>query len=424
MSEFLAPLDYRRAKETLRALDFYTAYSPEGAERVTALLRAYYPLVFARSEVKTFANGALVLEMAGANTNDPLIFVSHMDSLHGREPLWTNERPMTVPLQRAHVVALLEALDALLQSGYQPGGELFLALSMDGLGGGVGARDIAAYLGKRKITPCFVLDHGGYVTHAAFRRYLPNGAPLALIGITEKGRLEGRVSAKASISGAERGAARPLNVLLRSGSRLSMHPRRASLCRASVEMLTEIARRSPFWMRLALVKPGITFPLMHFLWRKRAILSQFFVSEVTVTGISTKGEPSRSPTEASLTFSLQTVPGKKLSWWENRLRRKACRGGAAMEITIANESSLPSKTSGAAWDALETAIEILFERAVIAPCLSPNVTDGRFYSGLKGRVYRFSPFLLGGEEALRGECTVDDAALQTAVQFFRQMLSV
>jgi carboxypeptidase PM20D1 len=424
MSEFLAPLDYRRAKETLRALDFYTAFSPEGAERVTALLRAYYPLVFARSEVKTFANSALMLEMAGANTNDPMIFVSHMDSLHGREPLWITEHPMTVPLQRAHVVALLEALDALLQSGYQPGGELFLALSMDGLGDGAGARDMAAFLEKRKITPCFVLDHGGYVTNAAFRRYLPGGAPLALIGTTEKGRLDGRVSAKSTPPGPERGAARPLNVLLRSGSRLSMRPRRVSLCRASAEMLTEISKRAPFWLRLALVKPGITFPIFHLLWRKRAILSQFFVSEVTVTGVSTQGEPSRSPTEASLTFSLQTVPGKKLNWWEGRLRRKACREGAGMEITVANESSPPSKTSGAAWDALETAIEILFERAVIAPCLSPNVTDGRFYSGLQGRVYRFSPFLLGGEEALRGECTVDDAALQTAVQFFRQMLSV
>ena len=61
---------------------------------------------------------------------------------------------------------------------------------------------------------------------------------------------------------------------------------------------------------------------------------------------------------------------------------------------------------------------------MIAPCLSPYVTDGRFYSGLKGRVYRFSPFQVNGREALRGECTVDDDALQTAVQFFRQMLSV
>ena len=189
-------------------------------------------------------------------------------------------------------------------------------------------------------------------------------------------------------------------------------------------MLVEISRHAPFFRRLLIANPRLTFPLLCAIWRKRAVLSQFFVSELTVTGISTQGEPSRSPTAAELTFSLQTVPGKKLLYWKSLLRRKVCHNGATMEITVENEHSSRSKTSGEAWVALETAIEILFERAVIAPCLSPNVTDGRFYSGLRGKVYRFSPFMLNSEEALRGECTVDDDALQTAVQFFRQMLSV
>ena len=61
---------------------------------------------------------------------------------------------------------------------------------------------------------------------------------------------------------------------------------------------------------------------------------------------------------------------------------------------------------------------------VIVPCLSPFVTDGRFYAPLGGNVYRFSPFLVTGDEALRGLCTVTDATLQTAVQFFRSMLSI
>ncbi|HNW87504.1 MAG TPA: M20/M25/M40 family metallo-hydrolase [Candidatus Limiplasma sp.] len=424
MSEFLAPLDYRRAKDTMRALDFYTAYTPDGAARVAALLKERYPMVFARTEPKTLANGALVLEMPGANITDPLVFVSHMDSLHCKEPPITSLAPFSAPLQRAHVIALLEALDALLQSGYQPGGELFIALSMDGLGTGAGAKSVVEYLQKRQISPCFVLDHGGYATHAAFRRYLPKGAPLALIGITEKGRLEGRLIATGTQAGDDRSAARPLNVLLKCGSRLGMRPRRASLCKASEQMLREIARHAPLFPSLLIARPRVTFPLLKAMWRKRAIMAQFFESELTVTGVSTQGEPSRSPTEAELTFSLQTVPGKKLPAWKNSLRRKVCRHGARMEITVENEHSSRSRTDGEAWVALETAIEILFERAVIAPCLSPNVTDGRFYSALNGKVYRFSPFLLSGEEALRGECTVDDCALQTAVQFFRQMLSV
>ena len=295
---------------------------------------------------------------------------------------------------------------------------------MDGLGAGEGAKAMADYLTRRKITPCFVLDHGGYVTRAAFRRYLPAGAPLALIGITEKGRLDGRVIAPSVPVGEDRGAARPLNVLLKSGSSLSLHPRRASLCRASEMMLSRIARHAPLPRRLLLQYPRLTFPLLKAMWRKRAILSQFFTSELTVTGVRTQGEPSRSPTAAELSFSLQSVPGRPLGWWEARLRRKAERNGATLAVTLKDEASALSRTTGEAWDALETAVEILFERAVIAPCLSPCVTDGRYYSTLQGKAYRFSPFLLSAENALRGECAVDDAALQTAVQFFRQMLSV
>ena len=74
--------------------------------------------------------------------------------------------------------------------------------------------------------------------------------------------------------------------------------------------------------------------------------------------------------------------------------------------------------------ALKTAIEIQFERSVVVPCLSPFATDARHYAGLCRRVYRFSPFLLTGSEALRGVCTVTDGSLQTAVQFFRSMLCV
>ena len=424
MSEFLAPLDYRRAKDTLRALSFYTAYTEAGAARVTALLRERYPAIFARAEVKTFAKGALVLEMAGANITDPLVFVSHLDALPCHEPPVLTTAPFAAPLQHAHIVALLESLDALLQSGYQPGCDLFLALSMDGLSGGEGARAISEYLGIRKIHPCFVLDHGGYITREAFRRYLPENAPLALIGVTEKGQLEGRVTAALNPRGEERGEKRPLNVLLKSGSRLGMRPRHASLCKTSELMLAGIARHAPFPLRLLIVKPRLTFPLLRAQWRKRAIMAQFFVSELTVTGISTQGEPSRSPTAAALTFAVQTVPGKPLQRWKKNLTRQACQNGASLSFGIANESSAQSRAYGEAWDALETAIEILFERAVIVPCLAPYVTDGRFYARLGGRVYRFSPYLLTGEEALRGECTVTEETLQTAVQFFRQMLSV
>ena len=193
---------------------------------------------------------------------------------------------LTVPLQRAHLIALLEALDALLSEGYRPGGDLILALSMDGLSGGAGAKSIAEYLLKRKISPCFVLDHGGYVTDAAFRRFLPEGAPLALIGITEKGQLEGQIDV-AEAPDDSMGSA--LNALLKNGDWLTRHARRASLCKASEQMLKTLADHAPTRWRLLLRHPRFFFPILRMRWHKREIMAQFFLSELTVTAIQHQG---------------------------------------------------------------------------------------------------------------------------------------
>ncbi|MBE0601455.1 MAG: M20/M25/M40 family metallo-hydrolase [Firmicutes bacterium] len=419
MSEFLVPLNSRRAQEMLRDLSFYTAYSKKSAERVRELLVSRYPRLFERMEVRSFDFGAFTLEMTGATTTDPLLFVSHLDSLSCKQAA-SGGQP--VPLQRAHLVALLEALDALLSEGYRPGGDLILALSMDGLSGGLGAKSIAEYLKRRKISPCFVLDHGGYVTHAAFRRFLPHGAPLALIGITEKGQPEGHIDATEAPEDTMGSAP---NMLFKSSAWLSRHDSRDELCLASEMMLKTLSQTAPARFRFLLRHPRFFFPVLRVRWHGRAIMAQFFKSRLTITAIHTRGEASRPPASASLGFSLSTVPGKrKLGWWQARLYKNTCRSGGKLTVTIENEHSPQSGVDHPAWDALETAIEILFDRVVIAPCLSPHVTDGRFYAPLKGNVYRFSPFLLTAQQALRGEFLADEPALQTAVQFFRQMLSV
>lgn len=437
MSQFLAPLNYGRAFDVLRKLDAYTAYTPQGARDVHSMLRESYPLVFQKTEQNVFVNHALLLEMPGAAITDPLVFVSHLDGASGPaspgeppsqpEPGEPSLQPRMASLQRAHVIMLLEALEALLSEGYRPGGDLMLCLSMDGLCGGEGAKSIATHLKARKINPCFVLDFGGYVTHSAFCTYLPKNAPLALIGISEKGLLQGQVTADSSLMKAK--SENPLPLLLRAGARLSRGQRAPSLCKSSEAMLQALAKHAPLLQRLLVSRPRLTFPLLTLLWRRRAIMNQFFVSQRTLIGISTSGSThtasgERVPASASLSFRQTTMPGRKLKHWKAVLRRRMANENLRMNMEVELEHSARSGTGGEAWDALETAVEILFDRVVIAPCLSPYVTDGRFYTGLRNNVYRFSPFLLNSQEALSGECALTEGALQTAVQFFRQMLSV
>ncbi|MDY2655811.1 MAG: hypothetical protein SOV75_02250 [Candidatus Limiplasma sp.] len=427
MSEFLAPLNYGRARDVLRRLSAYSSYTPQGAAEVLDVLRENYPLVFKKLESKQFDNGAVLMEMPGANSTAPLVFVSHLDApqANGIVESSPHEMPMNVPLSRAHVVALLEALEGLLNDGYQPGGDLLLALSMDGLSGGAGARSIAAHLKARSLSPCFVLDHGGYATMEAFRTYLPKNAPLALIGICEKGEIQGEMTADREVNsrpGRER--ARPVDELLRAGARFTRRPRRARLCTASEIMLSELGKKAPLLQRWLVRRPRLTFPLMRILWRNRSVFHQFFVSERTVCALNAQGTLQTPAQQAALTFRQTLIPGVRAAEARHRIRCLTGNDDLHLTFSMCEDASVPSDPSGEAWEALETAIEIQFERAVMVPCLSPFVTDGRFYAQPGGRVYRFSPFMLTGEEALSGTCTVTDGTLQTAVQFFRSMLCV
>ena len=425
MSEFLAPINYDRAREVLRQLRPYTHYTPQGAEQALSVLSNCYPSIFSRLEMKTFTNHAILLEMGGGS-GAPLVFASHLDApVCADEVGCPHELPMAVALSRAHLVTLLEALEALLNEGYHPGGDLMLALSMDGLSGGAGAASLAAHLKARSITPCFVLDYGGYATMDAFRTYLPKGAPLALVGIAEKGELHGVLTADEKVA-ARRGREqlRPVDELLRAGRRLVRRPWHAALCNASEQMLIALGHRAPLLQRWLVRKPRLTFPLMKLLWRKRAIMRQFFFSERTVYGLSAEGTQQDPPRSAQLLFTQTLIPGQKNADYRHHLRALVGNDDLQLDFPVDNECGVRSEAGGEAWDALSTSIEIQFDRVVIVPCLSPFPTDARFYTQLGGQVYRFSPFLVTGEEALRGICTVTDGTLQTAVQFFRSMLSV
>mgnify|MGYP005776414795 CR=1 FL=1 len=417
MSEYQVPIDYNRARNVLRRLNAYAHYSPEGAAQALDVLRQAYPLTFARLEQKSFERDAVLLEMPGAKATGPLVFVSHLDAparnaCEDKAP--AHAQAMCVALSRAHVVALLEALEGLLNEGYHPGGDLMLALSMDGLSEGLGASSLASHLKARSVEPCFVLDHGGYATMEAFRTYLPRESPLALVGIGEKGRLHARLTLEDGEG--------TLRQLMRAGAKLTRRQTRVSLCAASVQMLQALGARAPLLQRWFVRNPKATFPIMRLMWRKRAVLRQFFASQRCIDGVQAQATPERA--EGTLHLRQTLMPGLRCAQARRQVRRVAARCGLSVRFCVAEDACARSKPDGEAWEALKTAIEIQFERSVVVPCLSPFATDARHYAGLCRRVYRFSPFLLTGSEALRGVCTVTDGSLQTAVQFFRSMLCV
>jgi carboxypeptidase PM20D1 len=80
---------------------------------------------------------------------------------------------------------ILEAVEMLLQAGYQPNRSIYIAFGHDEeVGGTNGAKEIAQFFKDQGITFEFVVDEGSIILNNALKGLQP---PLAMIGIAEKG---------------------------------------------------------------------------------------------------------------------------------------------------------------------------------------------------------------------------------------------
>lgn len=97
---------------------------------------------------------------------------------------------------KSNLISQLEAVERLIQAGFKPQRTVYLVFGHDEeVGGRDGAAAIVALLKQRGVQLDFVLDEGLVVTEGI----LPGvEAPLALIGLAEKGSLSLRLIAKAA----------------------------------------------------------------------------------------------------------------------------------------------------------------------------------------------------------------------------------
>ena len=60
MTDFLAPMNYNRARDVLSGLSVYQFYNATDAEKAVKLLRNSYPMIFSKLQEKTFGNHAIL----------------------------------------------------------------------------------------------------------------------------------------------------------------------------------------------------------------------------------------------------------------------------------------------------------------------------------------------------------------------------
>jgi carboxypeptidase PM20D1 len=396
-----------------------------------AFLRATFPLAAARLRWEPVNTASLLITWEGTDARlGPLLLLAHLDvvpavpdeedepdetrgrdlpkgAAGGSEPAW-EDRAFSGSEDRgfvwgrgtlddkAGVVGVLEAVEALLREGHAPRRTVLLAFGHDEeVGGEQGARQIAAELQRRKVEPECILDEGSTVVEGV----VPGlSRPVAAVGIAEKGFLD--VALEVEAEGGHSSMPPPhtaIGILARAIERLEDQPFPAHLDGVAWQTLEALGPEFPFGTRLALANTWLFGPLVERQLAASPPMNALLRTTAAVTLARGGVRDNVLPRSARAIVNVRVLPGDTSRDVLDHVGRAVDDPRVKVGFADAKvfEASPVSPTDSAAYAALVTSIRQTFPDALVVPTLVIAGTDARHYQGLAGRIYRFLPVRLG-----------------------------
>jgi carboxypeptidase PM20D1 len=393
---------------------------PEPFEGLHQLLRTLYPQVHDQLTCEVINHHALLYTWQGTNPDlDAVCFAAHQDVVPADESessAWQHP-PFAGALADGYVwgrgtldckgtlIGIMEAINNLLKSGYQPERTIYLAFGDDEEVSGLhGAKSIVETLQARGVQLAFMLDEGGAVTRGMLYGI---DRPVGQVGISEKGYLSLRLKAKVT------------------GGHSSTPPARTAI--GSLGLAIAALEANPFPQRLEVIQFMMSFvgEALPFFERMRYANAWLFggglkrklaahpvtnaLTRTTTAPTITKGGSAENvlPAEAEALVNFRILPGDTVADVFQVVNEMV--GDEIIEVLPAHGETLQDEH---AWDPTPVAdvdspefehladlIRATFPGALVAPYLMTGATDSRHYASICHNVFRFSPFFLSAEEA-------------------------
>lgn len=404
------------------------------------LLEALFPLVHKHCK-KTVINGySLIyhLESDSPAGGKPVLITAHMDVVpveEGTESEWT-EPPFSGNIRdglvwgrgtldtKVHIIAALEALERLLEKGFSPARDIYMAFGHDEeLNGEQGALKIAGYFKDQGLEFDFVLDEGGCAVTGAIAGI---DRPIALVGVGEKGFANIRLSV--TKDGGHSSMPAPhtsLGILAKALCRIENHPGKLRL----------IAPARAFLMRIGPYMKGVNRVILANLWLFKPVFLRLFskmnsgsaLLRTTVAVTMAQGSPAPNvvPKKSSAMVNCRILPGED---GETLLRcfRKILKGlPVDLEPIHLDDPSELSPSDSDAFRALERLIEEFCPGAVVAPYIVMASTDARKYECVSKNIFRFSPYVIDNEDLAKMHGTNENISVinvNRCIDFFTALM--
>ena len=386
---------------------------------------------------KTVLNGTLLYRWAGAApTKKPILLMGHQDVVPATDEGWT------VPAYSGEVVdgclygrgALdckstmyveLQAVEELLIEGFTPPCDIYLEYSINEETGGDGAAAAMRYLRDKGIELALVMDEGGAVIERAVDGM---DRPYAVIGITEKGYMDLKITAhgKGGHSSTPPRNTPAARLFAFANEIERKRPFQKKLLPEVVEMFSRMAPAFNFPMRLVLGNIWLFKPLLMALM---PMVSPFGEAVMATTCCFTMMEGSAAanviPKEPYLVANLRTSVHQGCAESLAVMQKYADKHGLPIELLMQRDASPISNIHSAEYAYVESCIRSHFPDIGIAPYVIMGGTDCRHFHALTENALRFAPVRMNNQQ--NASChAVDEnvtvTALAEGVEFFKKFL--
>jgi carboxypeptidase PM20D1 len=443
------PLDEARIAQRLsNAITFQTIsyqdparFDAESFHSFHAFLETSFPEVHASLTKEVVNNFSLLYTWQGSDTHlEPILLMAHQDVVPVNpetEKGW-DYHPFEGKLAEGYIwgrgtldvksglLGILEAIEVLLEEGFQPRRTVYLAFGHDEeVGGEQGARKIAALLQSRNIQLEYVLDEGGLIVQGIIPD-LPG--PVALVGIAEKGY----VSLELSVTSEGGHSSMPpkhtaIGVVSKAITRLEENPFPANLA-YTARLFEYIGPEMPFFRRAILANLWLFGPLVERRLSQSPQLNAGIRTTTAATLFSGGVKDNILPIRARSIVNFRIMPDESVESVIDYVQ--ATIDNPEIQIQPVGYHGDPSPVSDIRSPSYHILQRTIYEAAaeeelIVAPYLVVGATDSRYFTALSSNIYRFLLNKLGPEDIKRIHGTNERIAIENylkVVLFYYQLL--
>jgi len=303
---------------------------------------------------------------------------------------------------KVSLLAIMEAVEVLLDEGFKPRRMLYLAFGHDEeIGGRKGGARIAAFLKSKMVKAEWILDEGGVITTGV----VPGvSKPVALIGIAEKGYMTLDLSVKhecghPSMPPQENA----IGILSSAIHHLEKNPFQAKLEGATLLFFNTVGPEMPFGMRFLFANKWLFAPYIKSQLKKSNAMNALIRTTIAPTFIEAGSKENVLPQIAKAKVNFRLYPGDSAEYVIEHVKKAINDPRVHIKSSnhAWNEASLVSDVNSNSFTLLQRTVRQAVPDSIVAPFLMVAGTDTKHYAEISDNIFRFVPMRLTSEDLKR-----------------------